>query len=321
MITVLTTTYDCAPYIDLAIKSILIQTYSNFELLIIDDGSTDNTEEVVKNINDKRIRYIKRKHFGRSASLNFGLRNASNEIIALMDADDISDPRRLETQLKYYSNKIDEIIFTSAAYFSNNKISFTGDLNISREKFYLNLALHGPYNNSTALFNKHHILRFDGFDESLSQSEDHEFWLRVKDKCIFTTVPEILYFFRLRKSSLSHNHFLKTKHITYNILEKYYKNIADNFKLKTDDAEYKLRGWREFFYGSPRLMCVMWRKLKLNSWDFRMMIAIIVSFLPTKIINYIKRNRIRFRLQYFIQRRVNADGTQKKFEKVLKLIN
>ena len=72
-LTVLMTTYNCAPYISQAIKSILNQTYKDFEFLIIDDGSTDETERVVAAFKDNRIRYIKRQHFGRAASLNFGL--------------------------------------------------------------------------------------------------------------------------------------------------------------------------------------------------------------------------------------------------------
>ena len=100
MVSVLITTYNCAPYIAQAVQSILNQTFQYFEFLIVDDGSTDNTEDIVKSFSDKRIRYIKRNHFGRAAGLNFGLKNSSNEIIALMDADDISHPQRLELQLK-----------------------------------------------------------------------------------------------------------------------------------------------------------------------------------------------------------------------------
>ena len=96
------TTYNCAPYINQAIKSILNQSYEDFEFLIIDDGSTDDTEKIINQFKDPRIRFIKREHFGRSAALNYGLKNASFDIIALMDADDISHPKRLEIQLNNY---------------------------------------------------------------------------------------------------------------------------------------------------------------------------------------------------------------------------
>ncbi|HLG31514.1 MAG TPA: glycosyltransferase family 2 protein [Ignavibacteriaceae bacterium] len=320
-LTVLMTIYNCAPYISQAIKSILYQTYKDFEFLIVDDGSTDITEEVVRQFQDKRIRYIKRQHYGRAASLNFGLKNASNDLIALMDGDDISHPERFEKQLKNYFNKTNEIIFLSVAYFRNNRVRFTGDVNITEEKFYQNLALHGPYNNSTALFNKNHIMNNGGYNESLFMSEDHDLWLRLKDISIYKQIREILYFIRLRDSSLSHNHFLKTNNITYNILEKYYNNLTDNFKLNSIEEEIQLRGWREFFYGNIPLMRPEWRKLKISIWNYRMLIAYLISFLPAKIINLMKFYRFRLRFHYWFQRISNADAIQKRFGQVLNLLN
>jgi len=318
MVTVLMTTYNCGEYISQAIKSVLNQTYKNFELLIIDDGSTDKTQEIVKGFKDDRIRYINRDHYGRSASLNFGLKNASNDVIALMDADDISDIERLEKQLKSYSNGQNEIIFTAAAYFKNSKILFTGDINTTEQEFYYNLALHGPYNNSTSIFNRNHILYYGGYNEKLTQSEDHDLWLRLKDKSIYKQLCEILYFIRLRDSSLSHHHFLNTKNITYKILEDYYFNIFNSFKLKSKDDEFRLRGWREYFYGSRNLMHREWGLLNLRSWDYRMVIAYLISFLPEKIVNKIKMNRFRFRIHYLITRLFNANEVQMRFDRNVK---
>ena len=158
---ILMTTYNCYNYIGQAIKSILNQTYKDFELLIIDDGSIDNTEEIISQFKDNRIRYIKRQHSGMGASLNFGLMNASNDFIALMDADDISDTNRLERQLKCHSKNPNEIIFTSAAFFKSKKILFTGDTKVNAPKFTSQLALHGPYNNATAFFGLKHKTKDD----------------------------------------------------------------------------------------------------------------------------------------------------------------
>jgi len=316
-ITVLMTTYNCGEYISQAIKSVLNQTYKDFELLIIDDGSTDNTQEIVKGFKDERIRYIKRDHYGRAASLNYGLKKASNDVIALMDADDISHIQRLENQLINYSNQLNEIIFTAAAYFKNSKILFTGDINLTEQKFYYNLALHGPYNNATAIFNRTHILKHGGYNELLTQSEDHDLWLRLKDNSIFKQLNEILYFFRLRESSLSHDHFIYTKNITYNILEEYYINLFSTFKLESKDDEFKLRGWREYFYGSLNLMRREWMSVNLKSWDYRMLIAYILSFLPEKIVNLIKVKRIRLRMQYWFRHTLNFNLIQNKFKESL----
>src|ERR1035437_4628881 len=91
-ITVLLATYNCGGYIQTSINSILKQSYGNFELLIIDDGSEDNSEEIIRSLNSEKIRYIRLKHAGRSAALNCGLKEAKFEWVALMDADDIAVP-------------------------------------------------------------------------------------------------------------------------------------------------------------------------------------------------------------------------------------
>lgn len=96
-ITVLLPVYNGGKYIRTAIHSILTQTYKNFELYIVDDGSTDNTKEVIGEFTDQRIRYEYIEHAGLSSAINYGLKNASCDIVARMDADDISLPKRLET--------------------------------------------------------------------------------------------------------------------------------------------------------------------------------------------------------------------------------
>ena len=83
-----------------AIMSILNQTFSDFEFLIINDGSTNNAEEVVLSFNDERIRYIKQDNMGLASTLNKGIELASAKIIARMDQDDITHSDRLENQYK-----------------------------------------------------------------------------------------------------------------------------------------------------------------------------------------------------------------------------
>src|ERR1035438_10678665 len=97
-VTVLMTVYNCRQYILTSVNSILRQTYVNFELLIIDDGSEDNSEEIIKSLNSEKIKYIKLKHLGRSAALNYGLKEAKYDWVALMDSDDRSEEHTSELQ-------------------------------------------------------------------------------------------------------------------------------------------------------------------------------------------------------------------------------
>ena len=95
-VSIILPTYNSARHIRCAIQSMLNQTYRDFELLVIDDGSSDDTEERVFSFKESRIRYLKRGHQGLSSALNYGLSVASSDIIARMDADDVAVPRSLE---------------------------------------------------------------------------------------------------------------------------------------------------------------------------------------------------------------------------------
>ncbi len=125
MVSVLLPTYNAAEFLNYSIKSILNQTYKDYELLIIDDGSTDNTTEVVSNFADDRINYVKKSHSGLASSLNYGLKIAKYDWVARMDADDIAHPERLENQVCYIDDSINLIISSWAFIFRGEKILFS----------------------------------------------------------------------------------------------------------------------------------------------------------------------------------------------------
>src|ERR1700676_5020649 len=100
-LTVLMPVYNAMPFLPMAIESVLTQTLSAFELLIVDDGSTDGTCAYLESLHDDRIRILRRGHEGLGATLNAGLDLCTTEYIARMDGDDLMHPRRLELQLKY----------------------------------------------------------------------------------------------------------------------------------------------------------------------------------------------------------------------------
>ena len=104
-VSVIIPTYNRAHLVGRAIRSVLNQTYQDFEIIVVDDGSTDNTEEVVKSFNDPRIRYIRHeKNRGGSAACNTGIRAARGEYIAFQDSDDEWLPEKLEKQMQVFEN-------------------------------------------------------------------------------------------------------------------------------------------------------------------------------------------------------------------------
>jgi glycosyltransferase involved in cell wall biosynthesis len=113
-ISVLTTVFNGGKYLAEAIESVLNQTWVNFEFIIIDDASTDNSVEIIKSYNDSRIRFFKNeKNIGQTASLNKGLKLAKSDYIARLDQDDVCLPVRLEEQYKYLENNQEVTIISS----------------------------------------------------------------------------------------------------------------------------------------------------------------------------------------------------------------
>lgn len=108
LISVITTAYNAQKYIHETIESILNQEYENLELIIVDDGSTDQTAKVVENNSDPRIRFIRAGRIGRGRALNKAVQESNGEYIAVQDADDISHPRRLGTELQYLKSIEDQ---------------------------------------------------------------------------------------------------------------------------------------------------------------------------------------------------------------------
>lgn len=317
-ITVLMTTYNCGKYISQAIQSVLNQTYNDFELLIIDDGSTDNTLEIVKRFKNEKIRYIQSKHIGRSSALNLGIKVASNDLISFCDADDILHPQKIENQIKFYKNNND-LVFTDSALFENRKIIYEIKSPTNMKLIKKKIALHGHFG-FTALFNRKFILDGGGFNQNLSAFEDYELWLRILNKCNIIIVPEVLYFQRLRKNSLSTTETMKKKHIIYEIQKPYFEKLAEHFGVTSSKEQLILKGWREFFYGSKNLARKYWLDAGLNQWDTKLFITFLLSYLPEKFLDYLKDKRIRLRLEYQIKKLLSESDTQKEFDKVLRMI-
>ncbi|HMN49143.1 MAG TPA: glycosyltransferase family A protein, partial [Ignavibacteriaceae bacterium] len=247
-ITVLMTTYNCGEYISQAIKSVLNQTYKDFELLIIDDGSTDNTQEIVKRFMDERIRFIQSKHIGRSSALNLGLKEASNDLISFCDADDIIHPKKIENQIILHKNRND-LIFTDLAYFQGKEILYTIKSPKELTDIKKKIALHGHLNFSV-MFDRIFIINFGGYDSQKIEFVDYDLWLRIINGSNIIITNEILYFQRLRENSLSTTKTMKKKNLIYKLQKPYFEKLEEHFGITSSKEQLIIKGWREFFYGS-----------------------------------------------------------------------
>lgn len=181
VVSVVIPTYNRANTILRSIQSVLRQTYQDFELIIVDDASTDNTEEMVKSINDSRIKYIKhQKNRGGSAARNTGINEAIGNYIAFLDSDDEWLPEKLEKQIKVLNNLSSEWggVYCGAIIIKNNGVKIKkadkqGDL---YDEF-LNYNVH-IFGGSTLTARKSALDRVGLFDETFSRHQDFEFLLR-----------------------------------------------------------------------------------------------------------------------------------------------
>ncbi len=300
-ISVLITTYNNAQFILSAVYSILHQTYKDFELVIVDDGSTDNTRELINSVNDERINYHRIEHVKRSKALNYGLGICNNEWVALMDADDICHPRRLEIELKALTeNKGLDIISSWYAIFSSNKIHYitkTPEHNNSIKK---SLLLHSVISNPGVIFRKSLILDKGGYSSMYDDYgiEDYNLWLKLITKATFYNIQQTLIFHRYRTSSASRKNLRQTADKIYVLQMPYIKAYLNNF---SDSDKNILLGWREYFYGKKKRAWHYWKKLHLKILlRPRILAALTFLVLPEKYFTRFKELRIRLRLNYLL---------------------
>ena len=116
-LSVVMSVYNAELFLNEAIQSILDQTYQNFEFIIVNDGSTDNSLKIITSFNDNRIIVIDQENQGLSKSLNTGVSISNGKYIARMDADDISLPNRFELQLDFFNNYKNHVLLGSNIYF------------------------------------------------------------------------------------------------------------------------------------------------------------------------------------------------------------
>jgi len=123
-VSVIIPAYNQANFIGKAIESVLRQTYQDFEIIVIDDGSTDNTEEITRGFKDKRVKYIKKykKNRGISVARNIGIKTARGKYIALLDSDDEWLPEKLDKQINILQSESPEVgvVYSNLCYIDEN---------------------------------------------------------------------------------------------------------------------------------------------------------------------------------------------------------
>lgn len=248
-VTVLMPVYNAEKYLTEAIESILGQTFFDFEFLIIDDGSTDSSKDIIHSYNDSRIRLVSNKqNLGISKTLNKGIELASTELIARMDADDISLPERLSRQY-VIMNKHPEYALVSTDI---EKITADGERIklISPERdfmyYFLIFQCYGIFH-PTVMYRKQAVQEVGMYP--LTHSEDFRLWSKLIRKYRFFHIPENLLKYRVTDESISHTLLYQE----YRDDEKNY--IMDNLKYFAGEDYQIPEAWLEAYRNNAAPLC------------------------------------------------------------------
>lgn len=196
-VSVIIPTYNRADLLERSVKSVLKQTYKNWEIIVVDDGSTDNTEDIIKKLNDVRVRYIKNeKNLGAAASRNQGVEFAKYGYVAFQDSDDVWRIDKLEKQMTYLHQNTDyDMVYCSfLKHYSNGGSLVVPNNQIGEREgdMYATLLVNNVIGTPTVLIRRNVFLECGGFDTELRAIEDWDFAVRVARNSQIGFVPEIL---------------------------------------------------------------------------------------------------------------------------------
>lgn len=291
-ISVLMPVYNGTEYLKYSVRSIINQTFKNFELVIIDDGSTENVKEIIESFKDERIKYFRTEHKGTSAALNYGVTMCQHQWIARIDSDDLNTPERLEKQVRFIEENPEiDILSSWSAYFKDPaKILFLLKEPPEHEEIYKYLNIHNPVNQSGLIIRKE-ILTENQFNEALDSYEDFELMYRLRDKYRFANMPEYLVYTRLRETSRT---VTGTGGNIFEMLSTAaFKNMVDS-KSKGDHFYWaQATAWLNYFYGSRKAA----RGHFKNSFSLKNLTAYFTTFLPDKYFHKFINSRLRYRLK------------------------
>jgi hypothetical protein len=206
LISVVLPVYNCVEYAHEAVQSILAQTFSNIEFIIIDDGSTDHTPDVLRGFRDPRIRFITQKKSGLAFTLNRGLELARGRYIARQDADDISLPDRFSKQISFLeANPSCALVGTWAEIWCERKK--TGRVHrhpSDGATLKFELLFNNPFVHSSVMLRKSAIEQVGAYaSDGFQETEDYELWSRIARSHDVANIPEVLQVYREIRGSLS----------------------------------------------------------------------------------------------------------------------
>lgn len=236
MVSVIIPAYNQAEFLGVAIESVLAQTHRNLEVIVVDDGSTDHTPEVVRKYADSRVRYEWQRNSGLSAARNKGIQQSLGGVLSYLDADDEFLPRKLEWLLDVMENRAEVGLAAGQAIpvdVDGAQIGRVFDAGIPPDP--RDLLLKNPLHVGSVLIRRSWQLRVGPFDESLRSYEDWDMWLRLaRAGCQMCWVDKPVSLYRFHNAQMTRDGIQMTD-ANFSVLQKVFAN------LDSEDS------WNEFY--------------------------------------------------------------------------
>lgn len=232
MVSILMPVYNGRDYLRPAIDSLLAQTFTDFEIVLVNDGSTDDSQEIIDSYNDPRIVPIIQKNQGVARSLNNGLKVARGKYIRRHDADDISTPDSIQKQIDFLEAHLDYVMVCNQQAFmtSNGKVAMNYRLPNNKYfggKSFRDLTLDdfkpdraSPVVHGTACYRRQEVLDIGCYRPEFIVSEDNDLWMRLLEKYKIAILSDCSYFMRIHGGSATNRHANKIQYFR-NLLQEY----------------------------------------------------------------------------------------------------
>ncbi|MDP4195864.1 MAG: glycosyltransferase [Bacteroidota bacterium] len=243
LLSIIVPAYNAWPYITDMVDSILSQTFKDYDLIIVNDGSTDKTYEYLKNIRDERVKVINKNNSGIIDSFNIALQQIYTPFVARMDADDICDPTKYERQIKYLIEHENCVLVGTSA----NHLSIDGKVSgwpVNMPKSHEEI-IDALFKRRSAIIQPTIVVRTKALKEIGGYSpdvwpEDYNLYFKLGKKGQMANLPECLYSIRLHESSLTSKNMIKLQTGYDNLMRiywpEYHKEYGDTITLKASNA-------------------------------------------------------------------------------------
>lgn len=238
VISVILPVYNCEKYLAVAIESILSQTYTNFELIIINDGSTDDSQKILDSYKtrDSRIRVISRANKGLANTLNQSIDLARGKWIARMDQDDISFPNRLERQVKILEETNADVCGSWVKFFGKGRSKVWKGLQ-SDQEIKKDMLFKSPFVHPSVMF-KSDVIREFRYDSNFENAEDYDLWVRLAiSGKVMINVPEVLLMYRKHGDQVSNKLSNRQKLLGMVIQKRYWLFLSELYELELCEIE------------------------------------------------------------------------------------